>query len=114
MLVDVSPLLNYTLSAHETLHVASSVCEGDVVMRSVYETAEKRRYMSMPQAACAGRFWWVSCNFILGMARTRTKGGGLMVIYLHIHLGTYSTVRLCTENSWGLRFFHVENAISQK
>ena len=56
----MSPLLNYTLSAHETLHVASSVCEGDVVMRSVCETAEKRLYMSMPQAACARRFWWVS------------------------------------------------------
>ena len=110
----MSPPRNYTLSAHETLHVASSVCEGDVVMRSVCETAEKRLYLSMPQAACAGRFWWVSSRFILGMARTRTKGGGLMTIYVNIHLGTYPTVRLCTKNLWRLRFFHVENAISQK
>jgi hypothetical protein len=101
----MSPLLNYTLSAHENLHVASSVCEGDVVMRSVCETAEKRLYMSMPQAACAGRFWWVSSRTILGMARTRTKGGGLTMIYVNMHLGTYPTVRLCTEISWGLRFF---------
>ena len=99
------PLLNYTLSAHETLHVASSVCEGDVVMSSVCETAEKRLYMSMPQAASAGRFWWVSSRTILGMARTRTKGGGLMMIYVHMHLGTYPTVRLCTKNLWRLPFF---------
>ena len=98
----MSPLLNYTLSAHENLHVASSVCEGDVVMRSVCETAEKRLYMSMPQS-CLRRA--ILVGLILGMARTRTKGGGLMTIYVNIHLGIYPTIRLRTKKLWGLRFF---------
>ena len=40
----MSPPRNYTLSAHETLHVASSVCEGDVVMRSVYDYPHLRSW----------------------------------------------------------------------